>query len=212
MKSALALCALVAAACLAGTAAGAVRANSATFADPAGDSGNAPDITAVSVSNDDAGTVTFLVTIANRPVLGPQDMLVLAMDIDGNASNGVSGIDYAAAMGPGFAMLVSGAGGTFVPAAVPSFSGSYQGGVATFAVNRSDIGNPSTIVFFLQSSADGGDTAGDDAPDGTAIWRYQPIIAAAPVAPPAAVKTPRPPTTPKCHKGQKSTKAHRCHK
>jgi hypothetical protein len=48
-------------------------ANSSAFVDPTGDSGIAPDISSATVSNDDQGTVTFSIAIANRPELGPTD-------------------------------------------------------------------------------------------------------------------------------------------
>jgi hypothetical protein len=45
-------------------------ANSTAYPDTVEDTGAAPDITAVSVSNDDAGTITFTVATANRPQTG----------------------------------------------------------------------------------------------------------------------------------------------
>ena len=41
--------------------------NFQTYNDPAGDGGNAPDVTLVHVSNDPAGNLTFEITLANAP-------------------------------------------------------------------------------------------------------------------------------------------------
>jgi ABC-type glycerol-3-phosphate transport system substrate-binding protein len=40
---------------------------SISYIDSSGDSGSAPDITTTEVSNDDAGTITLTITIANQP-------------------------------------------------------------------------------------------------------------------------------------------------
>ena len=45
------------------------RANSQTFTDSTGEDPNAPDITTIALSNDDAGLVTFKINISNRPAL-----------------------------------------------------------------------------------------------------------------------------------------------
>ena len=43
------------------------KANSQTFTDSTGEDPNAPDITTIVVSNDDAGLITFKINISNRP-------------------------------------------------------------------------------------------------------------------------------------------------
>src|SRR5437773_8906982 len=69
------------------------NANPATYTDPAGDSGTAPDITGVVVSNDAKNQITFRVNVAQLVV--PSDNRVLiAIDSDQNASTGAVGIDY----------------------------------------------------------------------------------------------------------------------
>jgi hypothetical protein len=174
----------------------AVASNSAGFADPAGDSGNAPDITAVNVSNDDSGTITFRVTIANRPSLSLADLVLLVMDTDANPSNGIHGFDYLIGVAGGnIPLFFNGASGTPQRSQASSLQASYTGGVLTISVNRADIGNPTgPIYFYLAGSGDGGATTGDDAPDGTAVWSYQMIISAAPPA--TTTPTPTTPTTP----------------
>src|SRR5438046_6967485 len=52
----------------------ALAGNTVSFADPANDSGTAPDLVGVAISNDDAGVVTVKVTLSNRSVvLGTSD-------------------------------------------------------------------------------------------------------------------------------------------
>jgi hypothetical protein len=62
------------------------------FTDPVGDAtGNAPDITAVQVSNDSGGNITFHVAVANGT---PESELTIWLDTDKNASTGDNGYDY----------------------------------------------------------------------------------------------------------------------
>ena len=63
-------------------------ANSATFADSSGEDANAPDITSIAVSNDDAGMITFKINISNRPALTPDMTVLLFLDTDQNATTG----------------------------------------------------------------------------------------------------------------------------
>ncbi len=58
------------------------------YTDPAGDSGSAPDITAVSVANDAADNITFTVT-TNQPALASGNSSVDLIDTDRNRSTGL---------------------------------------------------------------------------------------------------------------------------
>jgi hypothetical protein len=63
-----------------------------SFADPAGDAtGNAPDITAVQVTNDNGGQILFQVTVAN---LTPESALFVPIDVDKNAATGDHGDEW----------------------------------------------------------------------------------------------------------------------
>jgi hypothetical protein len=66
----------------------AVAANSRSFSDASGDSVNSPDLTAVTISNDDAGIVTVKLTLGNRPSLGPGDGVAIGLDTDQNPDTG----------------------------------------------------------------------------------------------------------------------------
>src|SRR6185503_9928108 len=79
-------------------------ANSQTFNDSVGEDPNAPDITSIAVSNDDAGLITFQVNISNRPALTPDMFVLVFLDTDQNASTGDPdslGADYAIDLEPG---------------------------------------------------------------------------------------------------------------
>jgi hypothetical protein len=188
----LAVVAVVAVVAVAATAGAATKANSTAFIDPTGDSGNAPDVTAVTVSNDDAGTITFQITIANRPAFGPQDVLIVAMDTNGNLSDGAGGLDYVIGSNGSTALLASEATGSPVTANAPTLKASYTGGVVTISINRADLGNTAGLNFFIQGFGAPGAPAAENAPDGNGIWNYQVVVAA---APPPPTTPPPPPTT-----------------
>ncbi len=183
------------------------HSNTLTFTDPAGDSGTGPDITGVTVSNDDSGTITFSVSVENRSQLGPNDGMLFVLDTDQNLTDGMHGFDYAIAVTPGGSVLAQLSSGHPQIASAPSFSGSYSGGVTTINVNRSDLGGTSLLRFAIVTSGDGFDTGGDAAPD-SGIASYPVLVGGAPAAgatpttaspsapaPPAAT-TPSAPLTP----------------
>src|SRR5512132_4569223 len=67
----------------------AFAANTGSFADVQGDSGTAPDVVGVAISNDDAGVVTIKVTLSNRSaVLGAGDGIGIGIDTDQNPDSG----------------------------------------------------------------------------------------------------------------------------
>ncbi len=55
-----------------------------TYTDPAGDSGSGPDITTVTVSNDEAGVVTVRIAVS----LEPSSAVAMGIDADRNSSTG----------------------------------------------------------------------------------------------------------------------------
>lgn len=74
-----------------------VSANSQTFADSVGEDPNAPDITSVAVSNDDAGAIAFKINISNRPALTSDMDVQMIFDTDNNTATGdptAFGADY----------------------------------------------------------------------------------------------------------------------
>jgi hypothetical protein len=71
--------------------------NSQLFADTAGESGVAPDVTQIRVSNDDTGGMTFVLSVAGQPSLREGDSVFVDLDTDHNAATGApntNGADY----------------------------------------------------------------------------------------------------------------------
>ena len=132
-----------------------VAANSQTYNDSSGENPAAPDITTLTVSNDDAGMVSFRINVPNRPQLG-QDMVVdLFVDTDANVNTGspdFGGTDYVIELIQGEANLFKWDGTNFTrrfgdPPAV-SLSFSYQAGV-TFRISAAELGNTKRLNFFV---------------------------------------------------------------
>src|SRR5262245_31837415 len=64
-------------------------ANSTAYTDSVGDAVVAPDVTALNVANDDAGTITIQVTVADARKLGlPGEDVGVALDLDQNPDTG----------------------------------------------------------------------------------------------------------------------------
>ncbi|MFL6021582.1 MAG: hypothetical protein ACJ74A_10610 [Gaiellaceae bacterium] len=174
-----------AALCLAGVTS---ASGAATFADPAGDAqSQAPDVTDVTVSNDDRGLITFRVTVSNRSALGPDDVVAIpfATNTPGRAGVRDDGV--------GFVIGLDGANGPFLlrwngadmiePRPRPrSVSGSFAGGVATISVRQDDLAPgfparalPTKVVFYVLGILFGGSdvVAEDEAPNGSdEAWSY----------------------------------------
>ncbi len=152
-----------------------------TFIDPSGDAqGGAPDISTATVSNDDRGQITFAITLANRTTLSSTDRLVVAMDTDGNASNGVDGADYELEFVDARPRLLGAEGGSWRPTTPASpFHGSFASGVLTLSVNTSDIRKPTWLAFFIAASGDAAGTIGDYSPD-SHRWHYSVLIGPGP--------------------------------
>jgi hypothetical protein len=156
----------VAALIIVGVAGGAAAANGFSWTDPAGDSGNAPDVTGIAVTNDDAGKITFKLTYGNRPAgLTADDQVQVWLDADESASTGdEDGFDY---------VLVLDASGTFVKHATTAgledtphstLSGSADG--TTASINRIELANTSAFHFYVVTLTRV-DKSRDIAPDAT---------------------------------------------
>jgi hypothetical protein len=172
-----------------------VAANTQTYNDSTGENPAAPDITTLTVSNDDAGIVSFRVNVPNRPQLG-QDMVVdLFVDTDNSPNTGspdFGGTDYVIELIQGEANLFKWDGTNFTrrfgdPPAI-SLSFSYQGGV-TFRISAAELGNTARFNFFVivesgivfdptTGDPDFANAVGDAAPGGgVGLYPYQVIVA-----------------------------------
>jgi hypothetical protein len=164
-----------------------IAANTATFQDSIGEDVNAPDITTIVVSNDDAGLITFQINIPNRPTL-TQDMFLLTfIDSDNNSATGDPqsyGADYVIELDPGSVILLQWNGSTYVPAASQtSLTYAYSNG-ATIHVSAADLGKTKAIRFGViafsgfqldaSGNADFSQVKPDPAPDfGHGLYSYQ---------------------------------------
>jgi hypothetical protein len=119
-------------------------ANSTTFPDSTGEDANAPDITSVVVSNDDAGNITFQINISNRPALTADMYALIFLDTDLNASTGDTqalGAEYVIELDPGFVGLLQWNGSDYLPAASQaSLTYSYLTTGATIRISAADLG------------------------------------------------------------------------
>jgi hypothetical protein len=167
--------------------------NSSLYADDAADApAAAPDLTAVSVSNDDAGNVVFRISIPNRPALAYTDLISLFVDVDGKTGTGCArgafGAEYALDVLAGRYVFGRCLRGRWDFGYRPtSFGGSFAASTLTLRTNRRDLGGASRFDFRVgAAAATGVDPAYDFAPDiGSSPWSYRVI------APPqAALKPP----------------------
>lgn len=133
----------------------ALAANSTTYQDSSGENPAAPDITTLTVSNSDAGMLSFRINVPNRPTF-TQDMLIgLFVDADNNTATGDPdplgpGTDYAIEVFGGEAALFrwDGSGLTRRAGDPPATSliFSYQGGV-TINISTAELGNTRGLRF-----------------------------------------------------------------
>jgi hypothetical protein len=128
-----------------------VSVNSTTFPDSIGEDPNAPDITSIQVSNDDAGMITFQINISNRPALTPDMLLLMFLDTDNNQATGDPdsfGADYAIQLQPGAVGLFQWNGSDYASAASQaSLTYAYATTGATIHIAAADLGKTKTVRF-----------------------------------------------------------------
>jgi hypothetical protein len=154
----------------------ALLANSTAYPDTVGDSA-APDITAVSISNDDAGAITLTVATANRPLLGADDDVAVIIDHDRSTDTGVEdeGWDYLLDMdAKGTRLFAIGEDGSVTPVRAPTLVGRYENGAAIFQINRSNLGATGCFDLYVRTmtSLNAYESTRDYAPNGDDYWTY----------------------------------------
>ncbi len=162
--------------------------NSQVYQDSTGEDPAAPDITSVNITNDDGGTITFQVNIANRPAFTPDMLLDIFLDSDKNAATGSSqlfGSDYVVELQPGSVGLFQWNGSDFVGASSQSsLNFSYAATGATIRVNALDLNRTKGFNFVVDvasgitvdasGNADFTNAKNDLAPDpGHGTFAYQ---------------------------------------
>jgi hypothetical protein len=157
------------------------NANPATYTDPASDSGTAPDITSVVVSNDANKQITLRINVA-KLVVPSDNRVLIAIDSDQNAATGSQGTDYLllADLSDKAFGLAYWNGSSFAEASSGTASASYDDTSFTFSINSSDLGNTTGFNFWARTLQ--GDTVAagnhDDAPDsGSSNYQLGPAAA-----------------------------------
>jgi hypothetical protein len=129
------------------------KSNSQTFTDSTGEDPNAPDITTLAVSNDDAGLVTFKINISNRPALTADMSVLLFLNTDQQTATGEAqsgGTDYAIELDQGSVGLFKWNGSDFVAApSQASVTFGYDATGATIRVSAADLGGTKAFDFFV---------------------------------------------------------------
>lgn len=128
-------------------------ANSTTYQDSQGENAAAPDITTLTVSNTDAGMLSFRVAIPNRPQFTQDMLLLMFVDSDANPQTGDPqelGADYVIEIYGGEAALFRWDGTNFTrrpgdPPATSLIFG-YMGGV-TVTISAAELGNTKKFGF-----------------------------------------------------------------
>jgi hypothetical protein len=138
-----------------------------TFTDPQGDAAGGSDITQADISNDASGNIRFAFTIPNRTTFNVDDLRVVPIDTDRNASTGSSGFDYAIVVRTQGAVLLHWNGSSFVQSPQTTLTTADNG--KTITVNRSELGNTTGFAFGAGTFV--GETTADIAPD-TGSWTY----------------------------------------
>jgi hypothetical protein len=132
------------------TAPKAPAANSTTYQDSAGEDPAAPDITTITVSNDDAATITFRINIPNRAQYSSDIGVVMFVDSDANQATGDPeslGADYIIQLIQGEILLFKWDGSDYTLSATQSSLNSSWSSGPTIKINASDLGNTRKFNF-----------------------------------------------------------------
>lgn len=153
-------------------------ANSVRFTDPAADvSAGGMDMTNLTVSNDDAGKITFRLEIPTHQSLPVDKEIVFFFDTDRNSGTG-------SPSGNEFAIWVEGrerltalyrwdaAQQLYLRVSSVPVTGTYAGGAQTVELNRSGLGGTTSFDFAVCAGLEDSPTCDDWAPS-TGRWTYE---------------------------------------
>jgi hypothetical protein len=131
--------------------------NTKTFPDSIGEDAQAPEVTSVVVSNDDAGLITIQINVSNRPALTPDMFFLVLLDSDKNASTGASdflGADYVIQLVPGAVDLFQWNGSDYVPAASQSsLTFTYTANGPVIKVSAADLNKTKGFNFSVVAAS-----------------------------------------------------------
>ena len=158
--------------------AGIAHHNPVGVPDATGDANGAPDIVRITVANDTRGRLLFVVQVANRTELVPNDRVYLRIDADRNALTGEAdrgvGIDYTVEIDATAraVALHRWNGAAFVRAQTTTLESVFDGGYVVL-VNRSDLGDPAAIRFYVLTALDGGGADRIDSAPNATVYDYR---------------------------------------
>jgi hypothetical protein len=151
-------------------------ANGARFDDPGGDVRRAPDITAVDISNDDRGVITFRVAMPREFGLTAGTTVTILLDTDRNVATGPAGAEWAIVLADGAVGVQEWRAAGWirrVPRSAPTVSWSSG---PTVSIDRADVGFAAGFGFRVEASRTiRGVTQEERAPDDGA-WEYDVVV------------------------------------
>ena len=137
----------------------ATSANSATYTDSTGEDPQAPDITTIEASNNDAGIISLRINIPNRPTLTPDMAILIWVDSDANPATGnpdALGADYLIILAEGEIIMLKwdGTDWTGRPGDPPqvTLSQTYANGV-TARISAAELGKTKRFNFFVRADS-----------------------------------------------------------
>jgi hypothetical protein len=168
-----------------GSASELTAAKVVTFTDATAEDPQGPDITTVTVSNDDAGRITFRAAIPSRPTLADGMRFRLWLDSDHDPATGLAanGMDYFLLYEQGRAGVWRCGGSTCAGgAAATTLEFSYASG-PRFTILDAEIGNAKRFRFAVEAATDifvdpatktvdASKARFDDAPARGSTWTY----------------------------------------
>ena len=154
-------------------------APSATYADPAGDGNETPDISSVTVDDSSPGAVNVRVQVANFDELPSDSRIILEFDLDRNANTGVAGDEIVVRYWDDELFEVLRWDGIRLsPGSTEGMTASFASGTFSFSADRAALANTSSFGLIALSARnqqlDIGRVVGTDyaPPTGRSIYSF----------------------------------------
>lgn len=165
--------ACVAALLAAGSAAPRPFANSGEVSDPAGDSGPAPDLTTIALSNDDNGNVTWRITFGNRPLFFRPDFLQIFLNTDLRADTGPEGFELMIQVAFPLASGLFRWNGSTYDRVDAGFDAATGSGEISFTIDFRQLGSQSLFFYvYADTEPTTSDDLWDEAPNAPGVLLY----------------------------------------
>ena len=126
---------------------------SASYADPAGDANEAPDISSVTVDDAIPGAVTVRVEVANFEKLPSDSRIILELDLDRDATTGVAGDELVIRYwDDGLLEVLRWDGIRLSPSSADGMSVSFAAGTLSFSAQRTVLANATSFGLIVVSA------------------------------------------------------------